>query len=79
MVVDHGGWFAGSDSAGINACGEMPDESERGFDVRDVDGVRIRKQGQPAACREAFEKRVGEKRDRVEHTVPTLAEFFKAE
>ncbi len=57
----------------------MPDESERGFDVRDVDGVRIRKQGQAAACREAFEKRFGEKRDRVEHTVPTLAEFFKAE
>src|SRR6266436_7780745 len=57
----------------------MPDESERGFDVRDVDGVRIRKQGQTAACREAFEKRFGEKRDRVEHAVPTLAEFFKAE
>jgi hypothetical protein len=79
MVEDSGGWLASSDSAGIDAHEKMADESECRFDVRDVDGVGIRKQGQAAICCEAFKKRVGENRHRIEHAVPTRAEFIETE
>jgi len=67
-------------SAGINACGEMPDESERGFDVATWMGSVFRKQGQAATGREAFEKRVGEKAcTGSSTTVPTSQNSSKAE
>jgi len=59
---------------------EMPDDPNVLSNVRDVDGgPYYSKRARPGAlAARRSKKRVGN-RDMVEHTVPTLAEFFKAE
>ena len=48
------------------------------LDMRHVDGIGVRKQGQAAFCRETFEQEVRQDRGGIEDAVPDRAEFFKA-
>ena len=79
VVIDRGSRLAYSDPAGIDACRKMADKWKRGFDMCNVDGVRVRKQGQATARCETFKQRFRQNGHRFKHAVPILAEFLEAQ
>jgi len=78
MVINRRRGFARSYAAGVDARGEVANKWVRGLDMRHVDGIGIREQGEAAFCCQMFEQELWQDRGGIENAIPNRAEFFKA-
>ena len=73
--------LAGADDTRISANGfwEESKEVESGFEMGDVDGIRVRKKPEAIVLSKSLEERIVLKRLRIKGAIPRFREFLEAE
>ena len=79
LAVDDWIRFTGSDAEGIDSDGKEAEEGKTRLFLRHVDGIGIRKKGQPVFFGEFFQERFGLDGVRVEGAIPDFGELFEGE
>jgi len=79
LAIDDWIGLTGSDPEGIDSDGKEAEEGKTGLFLRHVDGIGIRKKGQPVFFGEFFQERFGLDGVRVEGAIPDFGELFEGE
>src|ERR1700674_6026810 len=77
VVIDRGEGLARPYAAGVDAHGEEAHKRVSGLDMRYVDGIGVRQQGEAALRCQLFEQVVWQDCSGSEDTIPNRAEFLK--
>ena len=79
LTIDERVGLARADAVGIDADGKEAEEGEARLLLGHVDGVGIRKQGEPVVLRKVFEERFRVDRVRVKGAIPHFTELLEGE